>query len=420
MRGRSLVPARKNREGGSRAGCGALALSLLLAGSSPLAAAPGARAAVGAASPAVGAAVTRSLLYPRSNRSLRFDHGRHTDVPCAVCHRGVGKSVSADDRHTPREASCRPCHGKATREIGAPRVLPSAGGTCFQCHLRGTAGAIPPRLLLPDARLRFSHRIHAERAIGCLTCHPMAKGETGIALPPMAMCVGCHGRTKEAPEGCGACHLTQKDGRLQTRFGSVVLRPGGANGVLSHTALFARRHSAVGRTHRRVCDTCHTERSCQTCHLGQSKPWTIHRGDYVTLHAQDARTGRFRCQSCHRSSSFCLSCHLRSGVADGASGGGFRPQGGARFHPPGFAGISGGGKNHHARSARRNLRSCSSCHTEASCIRCHGTTGRSRGGLSPHGRGFAGSRKCAALLARNGRVCLKCHRSTDPQLVQCR
>jgi len=234
-------------------------------------------------------------------------------------------------------------------------------------------------------------------------------------MPRMRGCTSCHKR-RGASQRCASCHLTRKDGKLRTRFGTARLRPAGTIIGALHTPQFERRaHGRAARQNRRICQSCHRTATCLRCHAGSFKPLRIHRNDYATHHTLDARLGKPRCTSCHRSQTFCLSCHLRSGVSQSSRRGGFKPSTGLSFHPRGFAALKVGPK-HHSHAARRNVRPCASCHGEKTCIRCHGTLGKKAGGFSPHGGGFARSSKCRSLAARNRRVCLKCHRPGDPKL----
>lgn len=379
-----------------------LSLLLLLGGLGAVAATPGGR----------------SLLYPRARAVLRFSHaGAHSKQRCQRCHRDVERSIAASDRHVPREASCQPCHRKKTRQNELERMPTGARvKACASCHQGYRGGAAPARLNLPAARLRFSHRLHHDKGVGCTTCHAVQKGRP--AMPSMASCLSCH-RRQRASLRCATCHLTRKDGRLRTRFGLGRLRPQGSVIGARHTPAFERRgHASLARMHRKTCETCHRPATCLRCHAGSSKPLRIHRSDYLTHHAMDARLDQPRCSSCHRSQSFCLSCHLRSGVSSGSRAGGFKPSTGRSFHPKGFNAQTAG-PGHHASAARRNVRTCTSCHSEKSCIRCHGTVSKRGGGFSPHGPGFALSAKCRSLSARSPRVCAKCHRAGDPKL-RCR
>lgn len=108
----------------------------------------------------------RSVLYPRPARVLRFSHrGAHAKLRCQRCHTGVERSISANDRHVPREASCRACHAKTTRRIELERMpkAPSRVAQCATCHVGYQGMSSPARLRLPAARLRFSHRLHADK-----------------------------------------------------------------------------------------------------------------------------------------------------------------------------------------------------------------------------------------------------------------
>jgi hypothetical protein len=355
----------------------------------------------------------RSVLYPRSRPQLRFPHAKHAELPCARCHDGVQGSVSASDRHAPREAVCRSCHAAITRADDGPRARLSGTSRCAVCHVGYGGSGVPARVQVPPARLRLSHRLHVERGVLCADCH--APGEDGQpSLPPMAACLGCH-RARKTTDRCTACHLSREDGRLQTRFGEARLEPSGSLRGAAHTPLFKRRHGQLGGAQRRYCDSCHRPAECLKCHAGTLRPMSIHDGDYVTHHALDAERAPASCQSCHRSQTFCLSCHQRLGVAPSSRRGGFRPGTGKAFHPPGFNTLQPG-PNHHGFAARRNIRSCVSCHQEEGCIRCHGSRSTGKGGFSPHPPDFGRSSRCRALASRNKRACLKCHSVAEVSL----
>lgn len=349
-------------------------------------------------------------VYPPASSSLRFRHQAHRQVKCVACHASALTSVSPADRLLPDEGVCRPCHKQTRRQTKAAHA---GGPGCAHCHTGWSGRGAPPRTLTPTANLRFSHRLHQQRGVACASCHQMNTARR--ALPTMATCRACH-QKKGASRRCVVCHLSNKDGRLVTRFSSGKLVPRGSLKGDTHGPLFRRKHGAVARNERRYCESCHQPRSCLKCHQGSLRPLSIHSGDYVRRHTLDARKDQPRCRSCHRSQTFCLSCHQRLGVGQETRGNGFRPTTSLRFHPKGFASYTKG-PGHHAYAARRNMRACASCHRENTCVRCHGPRKQGQGGFSPHGPGFGSSTKCRMLAARNQRVCLKCHVGTDRRIA---
>ncbi|MFH1132476.1 MAG: hypothetical protein V1754_14160, partial [Pseudomonadota bacterium] len=345
-----------------------------------------------------------SVLYPRGEEIINFSHKTHEDTSCVECHAEMKKSVSPGDQYLPRESRCRSCHAEDTRETNLPIRKPGEK-RCSLCHVGYKGEGSPPQRVREKERLRFSHRLHSAKEVSCEVCHQPKGGEMG--KPPMSSCLACH-REKKATNRCVVCHLSSKDGRLETRFGNERLKPSGSPKGDAHNALFARRHTQVARANQQYCEKCHTQNDCLRCHAGSFKPNKFHQSDYVTHHVLDARKNDPNCSSCHRSQTFCISCHLQTGTAQSSKQGGFKPNTGTRFHPPGFTDKQVGPK-HHSYSARRNVATCSSCHTEKNCIQCHGSRLTGRGGINPHPKDFGKSLKCRMLSKRNHRACLKCH-----------
>jgi hypothetical protein len=302
-----------------------------------------------------------------------------------------------------------------------------------------SAEAQPPRVALARPNLKFNHRLHATRGIGCESCHASAAKEgmvTRADLPMMASCLGCHDGKHEGNQAtarCGACHLTLPDGRLQVQLataatlmagGTGLLEPSGSlRGLDAHGPTFRRDHAQAGRDES-YCLSCHRRNECVDCHGGVVKPPDIHPSDYVTLHVPDARRNVPDCSSCHRLQTFCIGCHQRTGVASDPTGGlpGVRATspfgtgtGVKQFHPPGWARDAAGvviaapRPQSHSVQAKRNIRSCVSCHREESCLACHSTDPARGPNFSPHGPNFGRTARCRFLAARNQRACLKCH-----------
>ncbi|HBR57071.1 MAG TPA: hypothetical protein DEA22_06330 [Blastocatellia bacterium] len=143
---------------------------------------------------------------------FKFDHSRHRNTNCAVCHkpesRGVVKSIPSG---------------------------PSAHATCFQCHTSNSASSMascnvchqPGRLVRSPERTRairigFSHAKHAV-SFDCDTCHTVRPGSARgrqVTEPLVSMhfasenslsCATCH--DGEAVFGandfanCKRCHI---------------------------------------------------------------------------------------------------------------------------------------------------------------------------------------------------------------------
>jgi len=399
------------------------------------------------------------LIFPAQQIPLRFDHARHLALgaKCDTCHVSAPTSTSASDDLIPTEAACRQCH-EIDRAQPAKAVPPGApAARCDACHLTqdgnddAEAGPVgwmptaaspePARVRLPNPNLKFNHKLHVSRGVGCELCHGAVAMEalaTRDDLPKMALCLGCHDG-KQVTNRCGACHLTEPDGRLRTNLASVATAATGLaagasplvpSGVLrgfdAHGPSFARDHAQAGRQGERdgYCLQCHKRSECVDCHGGTVRPFDIHPSDYVSLHGSDARRNTPDCSSCHRAQSFCVGCHQRTGVAPDATGGvpgvqarnPFGAGAGLKsFHPPGWV-NEGAGSSGHSQQARRNIRTCASCHREESCLACHSADPTRGPGVSPHGPSFGGTARCRALSSRNRRACLKCHGLGTPEL----
>jgi Cytochrome c7 and related cytochrome c len=388
------------------------------------------------------------LIFPAQQIPLRFDHARHLKLGahCETCHVAAVTSTSASDDLIPAEAACRSCHEIDRAQPAKVVRAGSPAARCDACHVSlggvgwmpSAAAPEPPRVRLVDPNLKFNHGLHVGRGMACELCHGAVSMEglaTRADLPKMGLCLGCHDG-KPTTNRCGACHLTEPDGRLRTNLASAATAATGLpegtgklvpSGVLrgfdAHGPSFARDHAQAGRDEG-YCLSCHKRSECVDCHGGTIRPFDIHPSDYVSLHGSDARRNTPDCSSCHRAQSFCVGCHQRAGVAPDATGGlpgvqAHNPFGTGTalktFHPPGWV-NAGGGSSGHAQQARRNIRTCVSCHREESCLACHSADPTRGMGVSPHGPGFAGTSRCRALSSRNRRACVKCHALGAPEI----
>lgn len=305
-------------------------------------------------------------------------HVKHAKLGCDFCHAGAAQSRRAEDSLLPSAAQCATCHPTTI----AARYTPTT----------------------PTRQLRFDHAAHAQKQIACQRCHlGPAELDAGRGLPAMADCLECHDSRRaplHAAQRCQTCHLAERDGTLVTQLAAGPLVP--TQGAEAHTPAFRTDHGRATGGRGKSCESCHRQDFCQSCHNGVVKPLDFHGNDYLTRHPLDARRAASKCSSCHRAQSFCLSCHERAGVGGGLPGSAFAPGGSLQFHPTGWA-------DGHGPSARRNLKTCASCHREDSCMECHSTQPGGKQRTSPHPSGWRGSVRCESLAEKNARVCLRCH-----------
>ena len=391
------------------------------------------------------------VIYPDQQLPLRFSHAAHLrrNIDCVTCHTQAASSTSARDNLIPKEAACQSCHPIDHTDPWKKTDGPPAA--CAACHPgapRSPTAELPSagpqleasiaRVQLPEPYLKFNHQLHSERQIGCGRCHGDLS-QVDLAgraqLPKMAQCLSCHndgllsarqgrGRTgKAASSRCPACHLLSPDGTLQVQYPSGMLIPSGALRGDDHGLKFRQQHRAQALNDEEYCASCHRRDFCQRCHNGVVKPLDYHGGDYVTRHGMEARRSQLECAGCHRQQTFCLGCHERLGVSDHVTLPGrppisaFAPATSRRFHPEGWASPTIG-PAHHALEAQRNIRTCTSCHREETCLQCHSALSGSALGQSvnPHPADWTTSGRCQALRSRNARVCLKCHHDGSPEL----
>ena len=198
----------------------------------------------------------------------------------------------------------------------------------------------PPRVVLVRPNLKFNHRLHATRGIGCALCHGNAAAEVTVTradLPMMASCLGCHGGNqggnhdgKQATARCSACHLTQPDGRLQVNLatpatiaagGTGLLEPSGSlRGFDAHSPTFRQDHAA-GRPRRELLPLLPPPQRVRR--LPRRRRQTARHPPLRLRHAARPRRApqRPRLLLLPRLQTFCVGCHQRAGVASDPTGG---------------------------------------------------------------------------------------------------
>ena len=360
-------------------------------------------------------------VYPAQNIRVRVDHSLHLGkgVQCRQCHEDIERSASSAQNDLPHGESCDACHGDQH-----PRVPEGESRHCADCHTHVEEQRVTATSFISRPRLNFSHQAHLARNTTCDACHgdmSQVRQASVSQLPKEQDCLTCHDG-EQASDRCSTCHPSGQDGRLLTRVGDDPTAPkliprGRAARGAQHDLAFVTEHAGIAKANPQLCASCHDDEACLDCHAGPIKPMRLHADDYLTTHALDARANTQDCSSCHRLQSECRACHLRVGVTSQGEEGAFGVGSALRFHPGSWSGPPGGPQGH-ALPAQRNISTCASCHSEDSCLACHATTGAAMPGLnaSPHGAGFATSARCSALVARNRRVCLKCHAPGDMAL----
>jgi hypothetical protein len=351
------------------------------------------------------------IVYPLQRLPLVFSHAKHLSrgMTCSTCHPAATSSRSAVDNLIPTEAECRACH-PIDRAQPAKQATPVAA--CGACHARWSPDRPVERVYLPPPPLKFDHAAHA--ATACARCHGDMRAvdlATTRQLPTMASCLECH-RDGAEERHCPDCHLTKLGGLLETRFDHGDLVPHRDGLGDAHGPGFARDHKQEARQVGASCTACHNRSECLDCHQGVVKPMDFHQGNYLLVHAVEAKRGRPDCSACHRYETFCVSCHEREGLGTRAASPFDAGDPLKRFHPIGWS-SQGPGPNLHAQAARRNITSCTSCHREEDCLQCHSAEPGNLVRASPHPTGWRGSARCRALDRGNRRMCLRCHITQD-------
>ncbi len=370
-------------------------------------------------------------IFPPQTLTIRFNHKKHVQdlkMSCKSSHGAAYQSAAASDRLLPEPTkTCDACHDVSHADLHRVVAGTEENGQCTYCHLgegAGVGGRVA-RFVMPSPNLRFNHKKHLDRNIGCAQCHGRVEElelATREQLPRMAGCFGCHAlpvpARGEAKGECTTCHLTEPSGKMVQEFATGQLLPPDWLHMSGHTPDWIERHKSVAGSDSKYCASCHSEEDCAECHDGRVRNRKVHPNDWITMHQAAARLDNPRCTSCHQETQFCGDCHRRVGVArDGPAGN--RPTG-ARFHPPPSVWTNAPRTGeHHAWEAQRNLNACVSCHAERDCATCHATKGiAGGGGVSPHPAGFAKS--CGQPLSRNPRPCMVCHGPGDGMLERCR
>ena len=154
--------------------------------------------------------------FPRlSSFNMRFDHGRHTGINCANCHRpsrgGVALTIPVGVN---AHANCFQCHGPQAK--AGDRDISS----CGVCHQIGPY--VRPNTMARAFRVGFSHKQHdRDESLSCKDCHRVRGGvQKNEMTAPQPLnhharagsfsCVSCHNGKRAFGDNdfsvCTRCH----------------------------------------------------------------------------------------------------------------------------------------------------------------------------------------------------------------------
>jgi hypothetical protein len=310
--------------------------------------------------------------------------------PPVFPHRAHLTATACGEAGQPDCATCTSCHGKLRQAERVPTEPPS---DCVRCHgaptdaVRRETERLSHRAPRQRA-VRFVHAQHLELAEvrgRCVTCHAGVThdGAQGPLYPDMPSCLACH--DAEFRDGdCTACHR------------GTSWRRTAPETFVRHDLRFLRDHRLAANAHGHTCRNCHAQSECVECHdSSQTLPVAvrridaidrdlIHRADFVSRHAIEARSQPASCLRCHAQQG-CDSCHVDRGISPAAVGS-------VSPHPVGWIGRDTTSANYHGRTARRDVVTCAGCHDQGpatNCIRCHRVGAF---GGNPHPSGWTSER----------------------------
>jgi len=344
-----------------------------------------------------------------------------TEANCRTCHVPLAQAVKL----TPAEISAFPkpaSHDSADWLLKHPPTDSIAQARCAICHTQQSCARCHMNVATtPQIKVLGSNPAVAQALAGKEAQYPrpathdvtgFASNHSELANAANATCGNCHARSS-----CQTCHLTigarEAIGRLPApKMGvgaqGVQLRRMGELQLLRtvnfrnpvhiqknvyyvqvHAPGWDKAHRAAASTNKAECAACHVQRYCSDCHDGVGRI-KYHTPDFVMGHGAQAFGREQDCATCHNNEAFCVSCHSSVGI--------------------GSTGIKDGSVHNqsanwlvdHGQAARLNLQSCTSCHKQSDCMRCHSTT---TWGINPHGPNFDANK----MYSKNAQVCYYCH-----------
>jgi hypothetical protein len=335
----------------------------------------------------LAAVIAACSAVTNGRNGIVFSHHLHTEqgIGCIDCHGAVERDAEQRVQAVPGKPGCADCHDVESE------------ADCGSCHRDTDDPGSWDRPEPGSRHLLFSHQLHGERSSDCADCHGDAAHAPELAAGELA----------PGHDECGACHRADLEaGRCRLCHDRLDLYQRRPETFYSHEENFFDRHGARAKGNQTDCAVCHDQSFCADCHARTMtvRPSLrfpervdrrfVHRGDWQTRHAFEARAYDTSCLKCH-GTSFCSSCHERTGV--GGAIGRKNP------HPPEWM-LPGTAKSH-SRAARRRIAECASCHDQgpaSNCVMCHAS-----GGVNPHPPGWRPP--VPASEKTTHRMCRICH-----------
>lgn len=218
----------------------------------------------------------------------------------------------------------------------------------------------------PD-EIIFSHRLHVEDlGAECESCHSGAftsMSPTDNLQPEMATCYNCHDEEAE----CGLCHTNTDEPGISRRYVDYKSKfphkthvEDEASCLTCHEGIEKQEvFGAVYVPERGYCANCHPNADfseerfkCLECHDPDMRFVPAdHRLNWKKDHGVTAQIASNSCSHCHQNN-YCQKCHDGDNLDRMA-------------HPLNF-------RNNHGLLARGNKENCMTCHQEqAFCVDCH-------------------------------------------------
>ncbi|HSL94816.1 MAG TPA: cytochrome c3 family protein [Thermoleophilia bacterium] len=356
-----------------------------------------------------------------------FDHDTHAGVDCGACH--LRPPHEAGRTHTPPMEVCFACHGLVHGEGGV--LAPDA---CDACHT-ATFELRPSDHLDDWARSPHARAAESDGPNACLMCHDAvdqcdachrSAGVDTAPVPPvyvstlplavsgppvvietgepvtMGQCIHCH---PHLDEGTNDDLLFAHDAHLERGYRCAVCHAefpheGGKSARPDMTSCY-RCHGVLHTTQGEAAPA-----DCKACHPpGFDLVPADHTAAFVSsTHGEPATEGLLECLTCH-TSAFCAECHrAEKRLPDGTF---------SREVIPDDHDADEWIGEHGEPFLLSGEATCSICHTNESCSRCHPT-------VMPHPTTWLSTHTSSGLIPDDCDVChsdrnwcQECHHDPD-------